>query len=131
MGTKARPEQEVFDDLAALCISPGYLHAIAFLCYRDSLVRYSGEIRAEDMQHLYSSDRLIRTEIATLIGLMVKGNIDYEIPSPDILQQYIDKTEALLAEIHKSIIDHAFGGWDLTALAAAEYKSLRSGTSFA
>jgi hypothetical protein len=34
-----QPEQVVFDELAELCVSPGYVHAIAYLCYRDNLMK--------------------------------------------------------------------------------------------
>jgi hypothetical protein len=35
-----RTEQQLFDELAALCSSPGYAHAIAYFCMRDSVVSY-------------------------------------------------------------------------------------------
>ena len=65
METAVRSEQIIFDDLAGLCILPGYVHAIAYLCSRDNMIRYSGEMKTEDMQHLFSHDRLIRTETST------------------------------------------------------------------
>ena len=34
-----QPEQVVFDELAELCVSPGYVHAIAYPCYRDNLMK--------------------------------------------------------------------------------------------
>jgi hypothetical protein len=98
-----RTEQEVFDDLANLCTLPGYAHAIAYLCSRDNMIRYSGEMKAEDMQHLFSKSRLIRTETSTLIGLMLKSPIDYTLPAPPVLQKYIESTEALLKEIHQAM----------------------------
>lgn len=63
-----RSEQAIFDELAQLCVSPGYVHAIAYLCFRDNMIRYSGEMKAEDMQHLFSKSRLIRTETSLLSG---------------------------------------------------------------
>ena len=98
-----RPEQTIFEDLAKLCSSAGYVHAIAYLCFRDNMIAYSGEMKSEDMQHLFSSTRLIRTETSTLTGLLIKSDIDYTLQSPSVMQQYIDKTESLLEEIHKSI----------------------------
>jgi hypothetical protein len=98
-----RPEQVIFDDLAELCISSGYVHAIAYLHFRDNLIWYSGEMKAEDMQHLFSKNRLIRTETSTLIGLMLKRDIDYGLPEPQTLEQYIKTSEALLEEIHHSL----------------------------
>ena len=91
------------DELAGLCASPGYAHAIAYLCFRDNMIRYSGEMKAEDMQHLFSRSRLIRTETSTLIGLMLKNPIDYTLPAPPVLEKYIEATEALLEEIHHTM----------------------------
>lgn len=82
-----RSEQEIFDDLAKLCSSPGYVHAIAYLCFRDNMIRYSGEMKPEDMQHLFSMTRLIRTETSTLIGLLLKNEIDYSLPAANVMQQ--------------------------------------------
>lgn len=98
-----RSEQTIFDELADLCASPGYVHAISYLCFRDNMIRYSGEMKAADMQHLFSKSRLIRTETSTLIGLMIKREIDYSIPAPQILEKYIKSTEALLEEIHHAM----------------------------
>ena len=76
-----RSEQTIFDELAGICASPGYVHAVAYLCSRDNMIHYSGEMKADDMQHLFSSSRLIRTETSTLIGLMLKSEIDYAVPA--------------------------------------------------
>lgn len=102
-----RSEQEIFDDLANLCSSPGYVHAIAYFCFRDNMIRYSGDMKPEDMQHLFSMTRLIRTEISTLIGLLLKNEINYSLPAEDVMQRYLEKTEALLEEIHQSML----GAW--------------------
>lgn len=104
-----RSEQEIFDELASLCGSPGYVHAIAYLCSRDNAIQYSGEMKAEDMQHLFSKSRLIRTETSTLVGLMLKGAIDYTLPAPLVLEKYIESTEALLEETHHAM---SISVWD-------------------
>jgi hypothetical protein len=98
-----RTEQTIFGELASLCSSPGYVHAIAYLCFRDSMIRYSGEMKAEDMQHLFAKSRLIRTETSTLIGLMLRQEIDYTLPTPPVLEKYVQTTEALLEEIHRAM----------------------------
>ncbi len=98
-----RSEQAIFDELAKVCSSPGYIHAVAYLCFRDNMIRYSGEMKPEDMRHMFSKNRLIRTETSTLIGLLIKNDIDCTLPAPNVLQQYIDKTEELLNEIHQSM----------------------------
>src|SRR5260370_18568313 len=84
-----RNEQEIFDELASLCTSSGYVHAIAYICFRDSMVLYGDEMTAEDMQRLFSAEHLVRTEISTLIGLLIREDIDYALPTPAVTQQYI------------------------------------------
>src|SRR5262245_60869322 len=64
------------------------------------MVLYRGEMTAEDWQRILSPSRLIRTEISTLIGLLVKQSIDYSVPTPLVLRDYVLKTEALLKELH-------------------------------
>jgi hypothetical protein len=77
-----RDESLIFQDITTLCTSRGYVHALAYLCFRDSVIMYAGEIHAEDMRKLFSPDRLIRTETSTLIGLMVQHEIDWSLPDP-------------------------------------------------
>ncbi|RWH78769.1 MAG: prepilin peptidase [Mesorhizobium sp.] len=101
---EARNETEIFTELQKLCCSPGYIHAIAYFCWRDNLIRFAGDqITEDDVQHQYSHAQLLRSEISTLIGLMAKGNIDTSIPKPATLQNYIDQSEALLHEMHMSL----------------------------
>ena len=91
-----REEQTIFAELESLCASPGYVHAIAYFCFRDNMMLFSGDVKAEDMRHLFSKNRLIRTETSTLIGLMLKHDIDYSLPTPHVLKEYVETTEALL-----------------------------------
>ena len=58
-----RPENEIFKDLSELCTKPGFIHVIATLCFRDTVVGYKDEMKAKDMAHLFSKDRLVRTEL--------------------------------------------------------------------
>jgi len=73
------------------------------LCFRDNFIRYRRELKAEDMDHLFSRSRLIRTEITTLIGLLIRTPIDFSHPGFDVIQGYVDRTEALLRELHESM----------------------------
>lgn len=98
-----RSEHEVFQDLSELCTSSGYIHAITFFCFKDNIVRFSEEPSADDLAEQYTHERLIRTEISTLLGLMVKSSVDFSIPKPNILQEYIDDTDKLLKELHQSM----------------------------
>ena len=104
-----RSEQAIFDDLAALCVSRGFLHAIAFLCWRDTVVRLGGELVAKDVSERPTPSGLIRTEITTLIGLMMRGPIDFALPEPQVLSQYLERSEQLLAELHKAMLQPAIG----------------------
>jgi hypothetical protein len=105
-----RNEAEVFADLKVLCRSSGYVHTLATICFRDTIVRYSGQMRPEDMLPMFSTDHLIRTEISTLIGLMIQGEIDWTKPSPNLVQEQIDSTDALLKELHETFLPSMASG---------------------
>ena len=124
-----RAEQTIFDELASLCAAPGYVHAIAYLCHRDNMIRYSGEMKAEDMQHLFSKSRLIRTETSTLIGLMLKHDIEYGLPTPPVLQKYVETTEALLEEIHHAMSAPFWQGLDPAKMAEKEFNPFADGAN--
>ena len=100
-----RTEQTIFDELATLCTSKGFIHAVAFLCARDNVVTFNDELRAEDTAHMYSYSRLIRTEITTLIGLMMRAPIDFAVPPPEVVFRYIEQSEKLLHELHQAMYD--------------------------
>ena len=97
-----RSEQEIFDDLAALCSSQGFIHAVAAICFRDTIISFSDELRAEDMAQ-FSKLSLIRTEVTTLIGLMMRAPIDFSLPTPEAVSGYIKHSEALLEELHQAM----------------------------
>lgn len=103
MRNTSRSEEEIFNDLSKLCLQPGYIHVIAFLCFRDNTIRYDETIEAKDMLHQFSMDRLLRTEFSTLIGLLIKQEIDFTLPDPDVIQSMFEKTDSLLKEIHVSM----------------------------
>ena len=104
-----RNEAEVFADLRVLCRSSGYVHALANICFRDNIVRYSGQMRPKDMLPMFSFDRLIRTEISTLIGLMIQGEMDWTRPSPYVVQEQMDSTDSLLKELHETFLPSISG----------------------
>lgn len=96
-----RTEKEIFVELEALCASPGFIHAIAYICMRDNLIMYSGEMKAEDMANLYGHERLLRNEVNVLVGLMVKNEIDYSLPDEATAELYVKRSQKLLDEIHQ------------------------------
>ena len=124
-----RKEQDIFDELATLCTSPGYVHTIAYLCFRDNIIPYGDEMTAKDMQRLFSPERLLRTEISTLIGLLIKKEIDYALPTPDVTQQYITRTEELLEELHRAMSNEIFGGRDLKEVVESGLNPFDLGTA--
>ena len=98
-----RPEQLVFDELGMLVATPGFAHVIAALCARDNFTWYRDEMRADDMAHLYSRSRLIRTEIFTMIGLMMRSDPDFSAPAPADPGELVKRAEELLSELHDSM----------------------------
>ena len=99
-----RSEADIFSDLCSLCQSAGYVHALAHICFRDSFVAYEDKLRAEDMEHHLAPDRLIPTEISTLIGLMIQREVNWAFPGLDTTKRYVDETHALLEEFHHAMI---------------------------
>jgi hypothetical protein len=122
-----QPEQEIFDDLGKVTATPGFAHVIAYFCARDNFTWYLNEMRAEDMQHLYSRSRLIRTEMFTLIGLMVRADPDYDASPPEDAPGLARRTEALLEELHHSMTRPWFEGIREAAAAGDPLNPWKSG----
>lgn len=62
------------------------------------------------MRKMFSTSRLIRTEINTMLGLMIKAEIDWALPSPKTVQEYMDATELLLEELHHCLSGEFWSG---------------------
>lgn len=103
MKSNARNEADVFADLATLVISPGYAHAIAQICQRDNCVIFSEELKSSNMAQLFSTNRLIRTEVTTLLGLMVRQPLDLTLPTADVIKAYVERTDELMEEMHSAL----------------------------
>ncbi len=129
MNQEVRQEDVIFSDLEKLCASPGYIHVIAYFCFRDNTIQSGSEISVQDLLKQYSPKRLIRTEISTLIGLLSKQPIDTLIPDSNEFQGYIEKTELLLEEIHQSMINQSFGSFDFSRIVEEEINPFESGTA--
>lgn len=98
-----RAEAQILEELAALATSPGFAHAVAQLCYRDNVIHIQGELKPEDMDRLFSKERLIRTELTTLIGLMAKKPLDLAPQEPEVIRSYVKRTDALMEELHNAM----------------------------
>ena len=99
-----RTEQTVFDELTSLCLSRGFMHAVATICVRDTVVGFADRLSSDDLNSMRFRSRLIRTEITTLIGLAMRGPIDFSLPAPEVLSDYIQRAEALLEELHQTML---------------------------
>lgn len=124
-----RTEQEIFAELATLCAKPGYVHALAYLCFRDNIIAYAGEVTEADMRKMFEPSRLIRTEINTLTGLMVKADIDWALPTPQTLQEYVNTSEKLLEELHHGLSGAVLGGLTKEAMAAGSFDPFGHGAA--
>ncbi|HHE5619500.1 SEC-C metal-binding domain-containing protein [Pseudomonas aeruginosa] len=98
-----RSEAEIFRDIERLCSKPGYINVIAFLCYRDGFIGFNEKVTVENVVESYDHSRLSRSEISSLIGLLLKNDFLYEMPEPDLFQKYVDSTDKLFLELHCAI----------------------------
>lgn len=106
----SRTEQEVFSDLESLCASPGYIHVLAYVSLRDNFIFFGDRLTADDTAASYDPERTIRTEFSTLVGLMLKHPIVFDLPLPKDLQELIDRTRSLLDELHACLNRPMFQG---------------------
>lgn len=117
----------MFADLTTICRQPGYVHAIAHLCFRDNTLLCADEVKEADMRKMLSPSRLIRTEINTLLGLMIKADIDWSVPPPKTMQDYIDSTERLLEELHHCLSGEFFTGLTKEAVESGSFNPFARG----
>lgn len=100
---KPREEAQILGDLASLAASPGYVHAVAHISHRDNIILFKGKLKPSDMDRLFGRERLIRTELTTLIGLMAKQPMNLSEQSADVVAGYVKRTDALMRELHEAI----------------------------
>jgi hypothetical protein len=122
-----RSEQEIFHELTQLCCSPGFVHAIAYLAFRHNVVAYSRTLTAKHVQSMYSGEQIIRTELTTLLGLIIKEPIDFSIPSQESTEHYVLCAESLLAELHKAISAPAWAAITAGPMPGSDYNPLAKG----
>lgn len=116
---KPREEAKILEDLSTLTSSPGFVHAVAHICHRDNVVHIKGMLKPSDMDRLFSRERLIRTELTTLIGLMAKNPLDVSLQPPDVVAGYVKRTDALMRELHEAMSYPMF---------AAMFEAMKAGT---
>jgi len=109
MKTVLRKEPEIFEELGRLCLTPGYIHVIAYLTLRDTVIRFENQVTADSMNNLYGYSRLVRNEVNLLLGLVVKQKVDYSLPAPQLFSELVEQTEALLLEFHNAMSAEIWG----------------------
>ena len=121
-----RAESAVFADLEEVCKTSGYVHALSYIIFRDGVVTGGEEFKKEDFGKLYDRDRLIRTEFEVLIGLWLKGGREIDVPEPAVIQSMIDRTDALIAELHAAMLAPAHSDFAKAIRTQAEGQEFES-----
>ncbi len=103
MSSRLRPEAEILKELEHVCESPGYIHVYAALVVQNTFVRFAEQIKGEDFHESFGKDHLIRTELATLLGLMMKHEIDFTALTQQQMSQLGTRSLRLLEELHVSL----------------------------
>ena len=111
-----RTEPEIFSELGRLCLTPGYVHVIAYLTLRDTVIRFENQITSNSMNNLYGYSRLVRNEINMLLGLVAKQKIDYSLPNPQTFSELVERTETLLLEFHRAMSKETRGEFEGASL---------------
>ncbi len=99
----SRSEQDIFEDLAALCSEAGYIHALAYMSFRDNFIALSDNPNESPLPNIRSSSSLCRAEFSTLLGLILRQIIDTKLPTPTQMQGLLEKTDLLLNELHERL----------------------------
>ncbi|MBI0397792.1 hypothetical protein [Cyclobacterium marinum] len=99
-----RDEDEIFKDLENICSRENYLFAIAYFCLRDNTIKYKKKFSKKEVLQQFNPNRLVRTEISSLIGLAFKNDITSTNPSNREVIDLIKTTEELLSELHFSML---------------------------
>ena len=127
MKKTVRKESEIFSELAEICGSSGYVHAIAYLCYQNDTIRYADMVTSEDMHRHLSKDGLLKNEISTIVGLACRKQLNIDLPSPEIIQKYLDQTNSLLEEIHQSMVSPREYIFDPSKVDVQDFNPFRDG----
>jgi hypothetical protein len=99
-----KSEAEVIDDLITLCSSNGFIHVLSYITARDCLILSQGELDKQDFGHWYSNNKLLRTEISTLHGLMLKSKIECEVPEELEFINMVNSVDQLMQDLHDSML---------------------------
>ncbi|MFU8905964.1 SEC-C metal-binding domain-containing protein [Proteus sp. DFP240708] len=98
-----RTEQEIFDELEKLSCVEGFWEVVAFFCWKDTFIHFSGEkLDKESFAQAFDRTRLSRTELSTLIGLACKSGFNNRQLELEELKKIADRVWQLFEELHYS-----------------------------
>ncbi|WP_296201205.1 nuclease-related domain-containing protein [uncultured Hyphomicrobium sp.] len=110
-GPKAAPRQadEIFGDLRALCHSPGALHAVSSIVYRDFFLTVSmREGRVLDgPERRWSTSKLNNNELMLLVGLIVQSTVPHTYSTLLDDESLEEQADRLLQEFHERLLADA------------------------
>lgn len=109
----ARDEHEILASLRGLTAEPGYIHALAFLAWRDNYIGIGSEMTPADMAKSYVDTRLLRSELITVQGMMIQSDVKDKLPDPDKFGFFVDETIKLMAELHAAFNKPMMQAFDL------------------
>ncbi len=95
---------QTFSQLESLCKQVGYVHALTALVFRDNVITFGEELSKEDYSKIYHPGRLIRTEIAVLVGLWLRGDRSIEHPGAEKVMAMMEESDRLLHEMHAAML---------------------------
>ena len=87
-GKPPRSETDVFQALRDLCAEPGFVHALAYISWTDNTLVMPESLDAEALKPTYSRERLLRTEAAVLLGLLVQQPMNLDPIDIATLESY-------------------------------------------
>lgn len=126
-----RTEEQCFKELIELCRSPGFAHAIASFCFRDNWIGFKDQMTGKLIADRKTPQRLIRTEIASLIGGLLGGSGSIELPDQGVIAEYLERAERLLEETHQCMIQDAFGDWEAETSPLSTGEAIREAAFYA
>ena len=90
-----RSEEQCFQELMEVCRAPGFVHAIAMFCFRDNWIGFKDQMTGKVLADKKTPERLIRTEIASLIGGLLGGAGSTKLPDQAMMVNYLEQAERL------------------------------------
>lgn len=101
MNPFARPQEEVLNDIEAICREPGFVHVLASLVFENNFHAVRVEEMYPKIQDQFNYEKLIRSELSVLHGLMLKGGVDLTPLSSEKINEFKKSSYALLTELHE------------------------------